>query len=488
LSHLSEAQTRQGTCQRESTTQAGVHPAAHHSTLQPLNPWTSRERQSTSHGSDAHDDCRSAPGTTDGAALVFPLSCGATDSESQDGARCKLQSVASNSQVRSFCSALRVHICLSRCFDIRMYTYTLLTQFCFSSGASRKCLPFEFAVRLLIEALTHHIHAIIFIWFNIFSRDCLIMSKSAAFADAGNTSKVGNGGNLKNPSGVAAAAEAAAEAIDAAAAAVEHEAPDMLAAQQQSQQEHSVHLSQFDGAFFRPVVDHVNLPRLHSKIEERSMRRSRLPQKNRSHPMSLQRAPSLPLRFCFFHEICRIGQNLFFHAQDFDSCHESFGFFFFANEPWMARTQAVAEAQSPAVKTIDTLKAQHQALISSCEEILDKEIARLHITNQALLEDFEHLEPCDYVLVDSRDRPHKKIASPWFGPTNQTKQPSSQHSTCGNTRWRPFWSMSREDQDPIVQEDAKLQGRKKTSLFVYCGRTYHRTTRILRGSLGKIRA
>ena len=88
----------------------------------------------------------------------------------------------------------------------------------------------------------------------------------------------------------------------------------------------------------------------------------------------------------------------------------------FADEPWMARTQAVAEAQSPAIKTIDMLKAQHQALISSCEEILDKEIARLHATNQALLEDFEHLEPGDYVLVDSRERPHKKIASPWFGP------------------------------------------------------------------------
>jgi hypothetical protein len=54
--------------------------------------------------------------------------------------------------------------------------------------------------------------------------------------------------------------------------------------------------------------------------------------KNCSHPMSLQRAPSLQLQYCFFHEICRIGPNLFFHeqtrdAQDFDSCLESFGVF-----------------------------------------------------------------------------------------------------------------------------------------------------------------
>jgi hypothetical protein len=32
------------------------------------------------------------------------------------------------------------------------------------------------------------------------------------------------------------------------------------------------------------------------------------------------------------------------------------------------------------------------------------------------LEDIQQLHAGDYVLVDSRERPHKKIASPWFGP------------------------------------------------------------------------
>ena len=89
----------------------------------------------------------------------------------------------------------------------------------------------------------------------------------------------------------------------------------------------------------------------------------------------------------------------------------------FADEPWMARTQTHSAAgETQAAKTIDALKAQHQALIEKCEETLDKEIEGLHRRNEAILEDFERLEPGDHVLVDSRERPHKKIASPWFGP------------------------------------------------------------------------
>jgi hypothetical protein len=86
----------------------------------------------------------------------------------------------------------------------------------------------------------------------------------------------------------------------------------------------------------------------------------------------------------------------------------------FADEPWMAKQQA--QADSTPVKTIDELKRQHQVLIQACEEQLDKEIDRLTTTNAAILEDVEALNTGDYVLVDSRERPHKKIASPWFGP------------------------------------------------------------------------
>jgi hypothetical protein len=64
--------------------------------------------------------------------------------------------------------------------------------------------------------------------------------------------------DLKNPSGAPAAAVDAAAVLNAAAAAA-FEAPALQ--QRQSQQEHEIRLSQFDGGFFRPVVDHVNLPR-----------------------------------------------------------------------------------------------------------------------------------------------------------------------------------------------------------------------------------
>ena len=63
--------------------------------------------------------------------------------------------------------------------------------------------------------------------------------------------------NLKNPSGAPVSAEvvaaAIAAAIDAMGAPAAHDS--------ESQQDHNVRLSQFDGAFFRPHLDHVNLPR-----------------------------------------------------------------------------------------------------------------------------------------------------------------------------------------------------------------------------------
>jgi hypothetical protein len=86
----------------------------------------------------------------------------------------------------------------------------------------------------------------------------------------------------------------------------------------------------------------------------------------------------------------------------------------FADEPWMAALRV--KDDSPFNKTIDDLKRQHMALIETCEELLDGEIARLSTANASLLQDIENLSPGDYVLVDSRERPHKKIASPWFGP------------------------------------------------------------------------
>jgi hypothetical protein len=86
----------------------------------------------------------------------------------------------------------------------------------------------------------------------------------------------------------------------------------------------------------------------------------------------------------------------------------------FADEPWMAAVQANQGDQPH--KMIDELKRQHMALIDACEELLDGEMARLLATNASILQDVERLECGDYVLVDSRERPHKKIASPWFGP------------------------------------------------------------------------
>ena len=86
----------------------------------------------------------------------------------------------------------------------------------------------------------------------------------------------------------------------------------------------------------------------------------------------------------------------------------------FADEPWMVALRA--QDDSPANKTIEDLKKQHMALINACEEQLDSELARLLTANASLLQDIERLSPGDYVLVDSRERPHKKVASPWFGP------------------------------------------------------------------------
>jgi transposase InsO family protein len=86
----------------------------------------------------------------------------------------------------------------------------------------------------------------------------------------------------------------------------------------------------------------------------------------------------------------------------------------FEEEPWMAAQNVTDDTQ--ANKTIEDLKQQHLHLINICEELLDKEMARLLTVNASLLQDIEQLEAGDYVLVDARERPHKKIASPWFGP------------------------------------------------------------------------
>jgi transposase InsO family protein len=86
----------------------------------------------------------------------------------------------------------------------------------------------------------------------------------------------------------------------------------------------------------------------------------------------------------------------------------------FTDEPWMAATRSPDVTSS--AKCIDELKRQHMVLIESCEELLDGELSRLLISNAAILQDSMQLRAGDYVLVDSRERPHKKLASPWFGP------------------------------------------------------------------------
>jgi hypothetical protein len=86
----------------------------------------------------------------------------------------------------------------------------------------------------------------------------------------------------------------------------------------------------------------------------------------------------------------------------------------FADQPWMAAKNTTSDQQH--VKMIEDLKRQHLTLIDLCEELLDGEMARLIAANAAILQDVEQLRSGDYVLVDSRERPHKKLASPWFGP------------------------------------------------------------------------
>jgi hypothetical protein len=86
----------------------------------------------------------------------------------------------------------------------------------------------------------------------------------------------------------------------------------------------------------------------------------------------------------------------------------------FEDEPWMRSCQQNAEGEGP--KYLEDLRRQHRTLIEICEEKLDAEIARLITVNASVLEDIQQLQTGDYVLVDSRERPHKKIASPWFGP------------------------------------------------------------------------
>ena len=69
--------------------------------------------------------------------------------------------------------------------------------------------------------------------------------------------------NLKNPSGASAAAVAAAAASAASAAPAAHDSQPQpqLPHHSQSQSSQGVRLSQFDGGFFRPSVEHAMLPR-----------------------------------------------------------------------------------------------------------------------------------------------------------------------------------------------------------------------------------
>jgi hypothetical protein len=66
--------------------------------------------------------------------------------------------------------------------------------------------------------------------------------------------------DLRNPSGAPAAAGVEA-AVAAAAAAVADEVEGGHEAQHECSQDKNIRLSQFDGAFFRPTLDHANLPR-----------------------------------------------------------------------------------------------------------------------------------------------------------------------------------------------------------------------------------
>jgi hypothetical protein len=87
----------------------------------------------------------------------------------------------------------------------------------------------------------------------------------------------------------------------------------------------------------------------------------------------------------------------------------------FADEPWMPVVDSVALHQAP-IATIEELRRQHQVLIDACERKLDEEIKLLCAKNAAFLQEFDRLEPGDYVLVDMRERPHKSVSSPWHGP------------------------------------------------------------------------
>jgi len=86
----------------------------------------------------------------------------------------------------------------------------------------------------------------------------------------------------------------------------------------------------------------------------------------------------------------------------------------FDEETWMPRDQ-----QEPAPngdKTIDELRRQHQVLIDSCEAILDAQVAKVAAKNKYIEHEIEELLPGDTVLADARERPHKKVGAPWWGP------------------------------------------------------------------------
>lgn len=87
----------------------------------------------------------------------------------------------------------------------------------------------------------------------------------------------------------------------------------------------------------------------------------------------------------------------------------------FEDESWMPPMQQVpaAESDSP---MIERLRKQHEILLDACEQKLDEHLEKLAALNAMAADDISPLVPGDFVLVDMRERPHRKINSPWSGP------------------------------------------------------------------------
>jgi len=87
----------------------------------------------------------------------------------------------------------------------------------------------------------------------------------------------------------------------------------------------------------------------------------------------------------------------------------------FEEEAWIPEAQVPAEL-AETERLIETLKEQHLTLIDICETMLDEQVALLAVKNELYVEETDQLQPGETVLVDSRERPHKKVAAGWFGP------------------------------------------------------------------------